>query len=291
MTEGVLTRGNLTTWYRVAGELGGAAPVVVCHGGPGLTHDYLEALGALDRPVVFYDQFGSGRSGHRRDASPDFWTVSLFLDELRDLVAHLGIEDGYHVLGHSWGGMLGLEHAAQAPAGLRSLVVASAFARSRTYTAEVGALVAALPEEVRSVIETHEAAGTTESAEYQEAVRAFYRLHVCRRRPVPDEVLRTLGALGEDPTVYLAMAGPSEFRLTGGLRDWDITSRLDRVSTEVLLVSGRYDEVTPGAVAELHEALPGSRWELIEDASHMPHVETPELFLELVGKFFDSNDH
>ena len=286
----MLTRGDLTTWYRVHGDLGAATPVVVCHGGPGLTHDYLSSLSALGRPVVFYDQFGSGRSGHRPEADADFWTVQLFLDELTDLLAHLGIDGGYHLLGHSWGGMLGLELAARAPAGLRSLVVASAFARSRTYTAEVGALVAALPEDVRSAIERHEAAGTTDDVEYQEAVRAFYRLHVCRRRPVPDDVLRTLGALGHDPTVYLAMAGPSEFRLTGSLRDWDISARLEAVTAEVLLVSGRYDEVTPVAVAELHAALPDSRWELIEDASHMAHVEAPEQFFELVAKFFDGAD-
>ncbi|MFI7602140.1 proline iminopeptidase-family hydrolase [Actinoplanes sp. NPDC049681] len=295
ITEGVLERGDLTTWYQVVGDLGAddtRSPVVVCHGGPGLTHDYLSPLGVLaesGRPVVFYDQFGSGRSGHRPGADAAFWTVPLFLRELTDLIAHLGIGE-YHLLGHSWGGMLGLELAAQAPAGLRSLVVADAFARSRTYSREVAGLVAALPEDVRSTIERHEAAGSTEHPEYQEAVRAFYRLHVCRCRPVPGDVLRTLGALAEDPTVYLAMAGPSEFRLTGNLRDWDITGRLGGVRAEVLIVSGRHDEVTPGAVAELHAALPGSRWELIEDASHMPHLETPGRFLELVEKFLDGAD-
>lgn len=197
ITEGVLERGDLSTWYQVHGELGadgGRAPLVVCHGGPGLTHDYLSPVKELaksGRPVVFYDQFGNGRSGHRRDAPAEFWTVPFFLRELTDLLDHLGISRGHHLLGHSWGGMLGLELAASAPAGLRSLVVADAFARAQTYTEEVGALVAALPEDVRATIERHEAAGTTDDPEYEAAVRVFYRQHVCRRRPVPDEVLRT----------------------------------------------------------------------------------------------------
>jgi L-proline amide hydrolase len=289
--EGVLSRDGMDTWYQVVGDLGGdRAPVVVCHGGPGLTHDYLSSLSSLastGRAVVFYDQFGSGRSGHRPDAPSEFWTVPLFLKELADLVEHLGVAGGHHVLGHSWGGMLGLEWAVRRPAGLRSLIVADAFAASRTYTAEVAKLLAALPADIRTTIERHEAADTTESAEYQEAVRAFYRRHVCRRSPVPEEVMRTLGALGADPTVYLAMAGPSEFRLTGTLRDWDIKSRLGEVAVEVLLVSGGHDEVAPAAVRELHEGLPGSRWELFEEASHMPHVEEPERFLDLVNKFLD----
>jgi L-proline amide hydrolase len=288
--EGVLRRDGLDTWYRVAGELGGsdAAPLVVCHGGPGLTHDYLDSLSTLatdGRAVVLYDQFGTGRSGHRPDAPAGFFGVDLYLRELAGLVEHLGIAGGYHLFGHSWGGMLGLEHAVRRPAGLRSLTVASAFARSRTYTDEVGALVAALPGETRKVIEWHEAAGTTETAEYQEAVRVFYRRHVCRARPVPPEVMRTLAALAEDSTVYRTMAGPSEFRLTGTLAGWDITDRLGDVEVDVLLVSGEHDEVTPAAVAELHEALPRSRWELIEDASHMAHVEQPHRFRAVLSEF------
>lgn len=289
--DGVLRRDGMATWYRVVGDIApgsGCAPLVVCHGGPGLTHDYLDTLAELSgsgRAVVFYDQYGSGRSGRLPGAAPGFWTVDLFLQELTDLLDHLGVADNYHLLGHSWGGMLALESAVRGSAELRSLVVASAFASSATCSAEVAKLVGALPADVRMVIEAHEAAGTTGSAEYQEAIRAFYRLHVCRRRPVPDEVLRTLGALAEDSTVYQAMCGPSEFRLTGTLRDWDITDRLSVVDVDVLLVSGRHDEVAPAAVAELHRGLPRSRWELVEDASHMAHVERPELFRSLVTDF------
>jgi L-proline amide hydrolase len=285
--DGVLRHDGLDTWYRVVGELDRAAPLVVCHGGPGLTHDYLESLSALadERAVVFYDQYGTGRSGHRPDAPAGFFSVELYVDELAALLDHLGIADGHHLFGHSWGGLLGLEHAVRRPAGLRSLTVASGFARSSTYTAEVSALVAALPDDVRTVIERHEAAGTTDSPEYDEAVRVFYRRHVCRAKPVPAEVLRTLAALGEDPTVYRAMAGPSEFRLTGALAEWDISDRLHAVEVDVLLVSGEHDEVTPGAVGELHRALPGSRWELIADASHMAHVERPERFRALLAEF------
>jgi L-proline amide hydrolase len=284
-----MRRDGLETWYRVLGDLrGGGVPVVVCHGGPGLTHDYLASVAGLarsGRACVLYDQFGNGRSGHRPDAPPGFWTVDLFVRELRALVAHLGIAGGFHLVGHSWGGMLALELALRDRAGIRSIVAADAFASSALYRAEVGRLVRELPLDVRAAIERHEAAGTTDSAEYQEAVRVFYRRHVCRRRPVPDEVLRTLAALGGDATVYRAMCGPSEFSLTGTLRDWDITGRLGSVDVPVLLVSGRYDEVTPDAVEPLRRGLPDARWVLFEDSSHMPHVEEPERFLDVVDDF------
>jgi L-proline amide hydrolase len=284
------------TWYRVVGELSAAttrAPLVVCHGGPGLTHDYLSSvaeLSASGRACILYDQFGNGRSGRRPEAPVDFWSVELFLRELRTLVSHLGIGSGYHVLGHSWGGMLALELALDRPAGLRSIVLADAFASSADYRAGVVGLLEGLPPEVRETIERHETAGTTDTPEYQQAMRVFYGRHVCRRRPVPDEVMRTLGALGADSTVYEAMMGPSEFRMTGTLRDWDVHDRLGTVAVPALLVSGRHDEVTPDAVEPLYRGLPDARWSLFEDSSHMPHVEEPERFRAEVGGFLDGVD-
>lgn len=295
-TDGTLDWDGLRTWYQVVGDLDPGAtqtPVVICHGGPGLTHDYLTSLAALSgsgRACVLYDQVGNGRSEHRPDAPAEFWTVELFVRELEALVEHLGIGGGYHVLGHSWGGMLALELALRRPAGLRSIVVADAFASSATYTAEVGGLVRALPADVRATIERHEAAGTTDSAEYQQVIRVFYGRHVCRRRPVPEELMRTLAALHGDPTVYQTMAGPSEFSLSGTLRDWDVTARLPEIEVPTLLVSGRHDEVTPGAVAELHRGLPAAEWVLFEEASHMPHLEEPERFRELVADFLAKTD-
>src|SRR4051812_49481728 len=109
---------GLRTWYRIVGD-GDPTPAVICHGGPGGTHDYVEAIAGLDRPCVLYDQIGNGRSSHAPDAGREFWTVDLFLRELDALVAELGFGD-YHVVGQSWGGMLAMEHALSHPPGLRS---------------------------------------------------------------------------------------------------------------------------------------------------------------------------
>ena len=120
--EGQAPFRDYATWYRVTGDLSATkAPLVVLHGGPGCTHDYVDSLkgiAATGRAVVHYDQLGNGRSTHLRDKGADFWTVELFLDELANLTRHLGIERGYHVFGQSWGGMLGAEHAVTRPSGL-----------------------------------------------------------------------------------------------------------------------------------------------------------------------------
>ena len=288
-TEGTMNWDGVGTWYRVVGDLGSSrTPLVICHGGPGATHDYLTAVADLAEAgwaCVLYDQVGNGRSTHRPDALASFWTVELFLRELDNLLAHLDIAAGYHVLGQSWGGMLAMEHALRHPRGLRSIVVADAPASTAVWMREAARLQSELPAEVRETLARHHAAGTTNSPEYEEASKAYYRRHVFRLDPTPPEVQRTFAALHADPTVYATMAGSSEFNVTGTLKDWDITDRLGDIAVPTLVTSGRYDEVTPQVVEPIARGIPGAEWVLFEKSSHMPHVEEHERYIDVLARF------
>jgi L-proline amide hydrolase len=290
-TEGEVTWDGHRTWYRQRGELaaGGPAPLVLLHGGPGSTHDYLEpllALGDSGRPIVLYDQIGNGHSEHLRDAPAEFWTVDLFKRELSCLIEALGIESRYLLLGQSWGGMLALEHALERPPGLLGMVVADSPASMPLWVEEANRLRTALPAEVQAVLSSHEREGTTGSPEYATAVDAFNRLYLCRLDPWPEPLQRAFARMLEDPTVYGTMIGPSEFHVTGSLKDWDITERLGEIATPTLLISGLHDEATPRIVEEVHRRVDGSTWELFESSSHTPHLEEPERFLASCERFF-----
>ena len=282
------------TWYRVVGDLGsGKLPLVTLHGGPGGTHDYLEPysrLAAEGRAVIFYDQLGAGRSTHLRDKGADFWTVELFLAELDNLLRHLGIEKGYHLLGQSWGGMLGAEHGVRRPAGLRSLVISDSPASMVLWVQEADRLREALPPEVQQTLLRHEAAGTTDSPEYATAVRVFYDRHLCRLDPWPDSLNRSFQYMQEDPTVYHTMNGPSEFHVIGSLKTWSIIDRLERIQAPVLLISGRHDEATPATVQPYADRIPDVRWRIFEESSHLPHLEESEACLKLVAEFLAANE-
>src|ERR1019366_8825436 len=144
------------TWYRVTGDLSSPkVPLVVAHGGPGCTHDYLLALAELakdGRAVVHYDQLGGGRSTHLADRGADFWTVDLFLDELENLLTNLGINDRYHLLGQSWGGMLGAEHGIRQPPGLRALALSNSPASMDLWASEATKLRALLAPEIAAAL-------------------------------------------------------------------------------------------------------------------------------------------
>lgn len=276
------------TWYRVTGDLAsGRLPLVVAHGGPGCTHDYVDSFKDLAEhgwPVVHYDQLGNGRSTHLRGIDPGFWTVALFLDELNNLLRHLGIAE-YVLLGQSWGGMLAAEHGVRQPVGLRGLIIANSPASMALWRAAAAGLRAELPAEVQATLERHEAAGTTASPEYRAASEVFYARHVCRVQPLPAEVARTFAAIDADPTVYHAMNGPTEFHVIGSLRDWSVIERLERIRVPTLLISGRHDEATPACVEPFERLIPDVRWRIFEESSHMPHVEEREACMALVADF------
>jgi L-proline amide hydrolase len=293
--EGTVDFRKWRTWYRVTGSLDECdkAPVVVLHGGPGATHNYTLRMARLvenGRTVVHYDQLGAGQSTHLPEMGADFWTVDLFLHELDNLLKRLGIANRYHVIGQSWGGMLGAEHAVRRPPGLRSLVIADSPASMELWVSEANRLRADLPTEVQKTLLAHEEAGTTDSPEYTEAEKVFYDRHVCRVVPNPPEVTESFNQIAEDPTVYHTMNGPSEFHVVGTLRDWSIVDRVSAITVPTLLVSGRYDEATPATMQPFRDQIPDVRWEMFDESSHMPHVEEEERFLSVVGDFLEQHD-
>lgn len=286
--EGTIEFRGHKVWYRVVGEdSDGRLPLLTLHGGPGAAHDCIEPLGELaeqGRRVIFYDQLGCGRSDRPHD--PSLWTVQLFVDELAAVRAALRL-DRIHLFGLSWGGMLGMEYALTRPAGLRSLVLASAPADMDAWVAEANRLRSLLPAEVQATLQRHEADGTTESDEYQRAMLVFYERHVCRRLPWPDPVRRSLEQMTADAEVYMTMNGPSEFHVTGSLRSWSVEARLSEITVPTLFTCGRYDECTPQMSATIARRIPNAELVIFEDSAHFAHAEEPERYRAVVGAFLE----
>nr|WP_315234417.1 proline iminopeptidase-family hydrolase [uncultured Albidiferax sp.] len=289
ISEGYAAFQNYQTWYRICGDLrSGLTPLVVAHGGPGCTHDYVDAfrdIAETGRAVIHYDQLGNGRSTHLPHKPADFWQVSLFLDELNNLLQHLGIADNYALLGQSWGGMLTAEHAVLRPTGLKAAVIANSPASMALWLQAAARLRAALPPDVQNSLLEHEAAGTLTSDAYRAASRVFYQRHVCRLAPWPAEVQRTFDAMDADPTVYHAMNGPTEFHVIGSMKDWSIIDRLHAIAVPTLLISGRYDEAAPEVVQPFADHIPANEWVIFESSSHMPHVEERTACMKTVTNF------
>jgi L-proline amide hydrolase len=271
----------------------GALPLVVLHGGPGFCHDYLRSLSELadetGRTVVLYDQFGCGRSSRRPEAPAEFWSPQLFVDEFFAVVDHLGL-DSYHVLGQSWGGMLGAEIAVRRPEGLAGLAICNSPASMELWTQAADRLRADLPDDVRAALEHHEATGTYDHPDYVAATKEYDRRHVHRMETTPQDYLDSEGLVEQDPTVYHTMNGPNEFHVIGTLKDWSIIDRLASVDAPTLVVAGEFDEAAPETWAPFVERIPHVRSHVFAGASHCTHLEQPQAFRALIAQFLHEHD-
>jgi len=280
--EGYVDFRGYRTWYRFVGDLNSpVTPLLALHGGPGSTHNYfgpLEGL-ATERPVVLYDQIGCGKSDRPSDIE---WSVDVFRDEVAAVRDQFGLER-IHLLGTSWGGMLAQEHVLSGATGVVSLILSSTLANLALWNEEQLKLRNALPPDVVEVLDRHEAAGTFDDPEYEEAMGVYFDRHFYRG-PQPRPELEAM-AKGRAPDVYRAMQGPNEWTTTGALKGWDTRDRLHEIDVPTLVIRGRYDMCTEPIAVELVNGIRGAREVVLENSSHTPVLEETERYLRIVGEF------
>jgi len=281
-----LTNGH-RVWSRVTGE-GPGLPLLLLHGGPGAGHDYLEPLGELasERPVVFFDQLGCGRSD--RPENRALWTIERFADEVSQVRDALGLRR-CHILGQSWGGWLAIEYMLRRPAGVASVVLASTSCSIPEFTAECERLIALLPPEHTDALNTHGARGAFDHPAYIAALDVFYARHLCRLPEWPDCLQRSVANL-DGNIVYDTINGPNEFTTIGNLRYWNRTHDLHRITEPVLITCGRHDELGPSCAATMQARLPVAHTKIFEASAHVAHIEEAEAYRACVSEFLRAHD-
>lgn len=272
-------------FYRVTGT-GDGLPVILLHGGPGVPSFYLKAMERLgdDRPVVRYDQLGSGKSGPVSDTS--LFTVEHYVAELDALREHLGIER-FHLYGHSWGTMLGVEYYRAHPEHVASIVFASPALDAHLWTQHAQELLKTLPDSMQRAVAMREADGNFTAPDYQAALEEFYARYVFRH-PVQADLDSTFSMMATN--VYEYMWGPSEFTATGTLRDFDATPLLPTIQVPVLYTVGEFDEAGPENVEHFASLTPGAGVVVIPGAAHITAWDNPDADVAAVRAFLRQVD-
>lgn len=262
--------GGRVAWRRTGH--GPGRPLLVLHGGPGGTWDYLSPLARLgdQRPVIFYDQLGSGASDRPGDAS--LWRVERFVEEVAAVRDALGLTD-IHLFGHSWGALLAAEHALAAPGGIAGLILASPCLDIPGWTDDTGGLLErlaahleALPRRDRPNLRT-----------------AYLWNHICRRHPWPEPLRRSLNR--SNPAIYRLLWGDAEYRVTGTLAGYDLTPRLKELRMPTLLTCGRWDEATPERTMSCRFHIPGAEMAVFHHSAHVAHLEEPDEYCRVLADF------
>ncbi len=285
-SEGYVDVEGGRVWYRIVGS-GNKTPLLLLHGGPGAPSYYLNSLEqvSVDRPVIFYDQLGAGRSDRPTDTS--LWRIDRFISELESIREALGLEE-LHILGHSWGTMLAVDYMLTEPDGVRSLILASPAISVRRWAEDAERLIAKMPEELQRTIEHHEASGTTDDPEYQSATMEYYKLFLSRSDPWSADLLETFENFNTE--LYGFMWGPSEFTATGTLKDYEREDVLPNLDLPVLFTAGRYDEATPETLKHFHNLVPNSKIAIFENSAHMTMLDEPKLYADRIREFLNEVD-
>lgn len=280
--EGYITVPGGKIWWTRMGA-GPGIPLLVIHGGPGSGSFGLKPWAALgdERPVIRYDQLGSGKSDHPTDTA--LFTLDRAVQELQAVRDSLGLRE-VHLYGRSWGAMLLQAYMWTNPTGVRSLTLSSPLVTTAQWERDADSLLKLLPDSVQAVVAHHETAGTTSSPEYAAAASEYSKRYV-RTRPArspadADSARKTRGTL-----VYQYMWGPSEFTSTGTLKTFDGTGWLKAVRVPTLFVTGEFDEATPASTEQFSKLVPGAEFKVIPESGHSTENDNPEALLRTVREF------
>ncbi len=270
-------------WYRRVGS-GRKPPLLLLHGGPGAGHDYLLPMAALadERPVIFYDQLGTGRSDAPEDEK--LYHIERFVEEVDAVRAALGLHE-IMLFGNSWGSMLAIEYMIRGHGkGVEKLVLSGAIASVPQAVAGMQRLIDALPEGKAARLRALEAAGQQASPEYLALVQLFYDRHLFRGHPVPPEMVATTHNLEKSPA-YRIMNGPNEFTIVGTIKDWERRPDLGRITVPTLITTGEFDEVTLDCHQSIKAGIKGADLVVMPGCSHLTMLEQPAAYNAIVRHF------
>lgn len=275
--------GNI--WYKVSGA-GTTTPVILLHGGPGYGSFYLKPMEALsaDRAVVRYDQLGNGKSDRLTDTTK--MNIAHFVAELDALRAKLGY-DRVHIIGHSWGTILGYEYYKAHPAHVASLTLMSAALNMPAWEANAKRLLKNLPDSSQRAIADAEKSGKFEGPAYEAANADFMSRYVVRhiRQADWDSTMQTVGM-----EQYMYFQGPTEFTIIGTLKQYDVTKQLMNIAVPTLFTVGEFDEANPVLIRKQAATVPGAKVALIDTAAHLTMWDNEPQTVQVVRDFLKGVD-
>ena len=269
--------------------------VLLLHGGPGMTHEYLEAFDSYfpgaGIQYYYYDQLGSSYSDQPKNDS--LWTVSRFVDEVEHVRQALGLDqDDFYLYGHSWGGILALEYALKYQQHLKGLIVSNMMASIPAYNEYARkVLMPQMNQEALAQIQILEREHKTDDPRYMELLMPnFYMQHILRMPgdEWPDPVMRAMKHVNEH--IYELMQGPSEMGASGRLADWDRSRDLPSIAVPTLTIGARYGTMDPDYMEWMARQVQKGQFLFCPDGSHLDMYDDQQVYMQGIIQFIENVD-
>ncbi len=279
------------TYVRIVGAEYKKSPLIILHGGPGSTansYELLDPIADLDkRPIIMYDQIGCGKSFVEVENPNLFFKSELFIEELENLITKLKIKN-YHLLGHSWGGMLAMLYLTKKKrCSCLSAIFSSSLASTATWSKETKRLLKYLSNKDIEIFNLAERGKNYSSEEYKIAYSHYVNNFIgpVDKTNLP-ECLKRAKIKGQES--YLSMWGENEFTPSGNLKNYDVKKKLNKLNLPCLIISGTDDESTPLVNKEIYDSLKcPKKWILYPNARHMTYFDCNEQYIKDVIEFLN----
>ena len=280
-SEGFINVKGGKIWYKIKGS-GSKTPIVLLHGGPGYPSYYLNPLLELskDRPVLIFDQLGCGRSDRITDTS--LMTIDNYIDQLHKILDTLNISE-FYLYGHSWGTMLGMDYYFKYPKGIKGLIFNSPCTDAKLWVKDADILISNLPDSIQLYLRESINNECSDSTKMGRAISVFYNTYYTRKQPISEDEITSGQEFGYN--VYEYMWGKEDYVVTGTLKGYDRTDRLNEIKIPTIYITGEYDAARPNTVDYYHSLTPNSSFVIIKDSGHSTMHDKPEENIKAIQNF------
>lgn len=288
--------GEFKVWTKRIGN-NPSMKVLLLHGGPGATHEYLEAFDSYfpnaEIEYYYYDQLESAYSDQPSDSS--LWSIERYTDEVEQVRKSLGLnKDNFYLYGSSWGGMLCIEYALKYQQNLKGLIISNMMASIPDYAKYAKEVLGPqLPADVLEQINKFEEAEDYTNPKYGELIMTHYYPKHVLRMPLeewPDPVNRAFAKINYE--FYMRMQGPSEFGVVGNakLKNWDRKADLGSITVPTLTIGGTYDTMDPEHMKWMAEQVQNGTYLHCPNGSHLGMYDDQEIYFDGLIKFIKDVD-
>lgn len=283
------SKGTFKVWTKRFGN-NSRIKVLILHGGPGATHEYLEAVDSFlpgaGIEYYHYDQLGSGNSD--RPDEPELVELERFVEEVEQVRQALGLnQNNFYLYGQSWGGILGIAYALKYQQHLKGLIISNMMASIPKYNEYAqNVLMPGMDQAVLAEIQAFETAEDYENPRYMELLIEHHYVHHILRMPVeewPEPVNRGFDHI--NPDIYIPMQGPSELGARGKLLEWDRTADLAKIKVPTLVIGAKYDTMDPAHLEWMAGALANGRYHHCPEGSHLAMYDDQERYFDGLIQF------
>ena len=281
-------KGKFKVWTKRIGN-NPKIKLLLLNGGPGMSHEYFECMESFlpkeGIEFIYYDQLGTGFSENPNDTL--MWDLPRYVEELEQVRVALKLnKDNFYLLGHSWGGILGMQYALKYQDNLKGLVVSNMMASCPKYGEYSKVLAKQMNPKILKTIQDLESEKDYSNPKYMELLMAnFYNQHILRK-PVndwPEPVNRAFGRLNQ--SLYITMQGPSELGISGKLTNWDVSKELKNIKVPTLVIGAKYDTMDPEYMKWMASEFPNGSYLYCPNGSHMSMYDDQEIYMKGLIEF------